>query len=182
MQSPVQQFQMQISVSNIQTEVPITVAKFRRTIEKLATQVFVNLRERLPSHLVEQELLEMQARGVLSVALVSNQKIRSLNKKWRQKDKATDVLSFSFAVEDRDSFEFALSLPAMPIELGDVIISAPRASSQAIEFGHSLERELYFLFVHGFLHVLGFDHMTKKDEKEMFGRQNEVLLAVGITR
>jgi probable rRNA maturation factor len=70
----------------------------------------------------------------------------------------------------------------MPIELGDVIISAPRASSQAIEFGHSLERELYFLFVHGFLHVLGFDHMTKKDEKEMFGRQNEVLLAVGITR
>jgi probable rRNA maturation factor len=173
---------MQITVSNIQTEVPVAATKFRRTIEKLAAQVFVNLLNRVPSHLAEQELREMQARGVLSVTLVSNQKIRGLNKKWRQKDKATDVLSFALAVEDRDSFEIALSLPAMPIELGDVIISAPRASSQANEFGHSLDRELYFLFVHGFLHVLGFDHMNKKEEKEMFGRQDEILHAVGITR
>jgi probable rRNA maturation factor len=173
---------MQITVSNMQTEVPIAATKFRRTIEKLATQVFVNLLDRLPAHLVEQELREMQSRGFLSVTLVSNQKIRGLNKKWRRIDKVTDVLSFALTVEDRESFEFAMSLPSMPIDLGDVIIAAPRASSQAIDFGHSLDRELYFLFVHGFLHVLGFDHMNKKDEKEMFGRQDEILHTVGITR
>lgn len=173
---------MHITVSNTQTQVPISMTKFRRTVDKLSSQVFVNLHSHLPKHLSAPELTEMESRGNLSVVLVSNQKIFSLNKKWRQKEKATDVLSFSFAVEDRESFQFALSLPSMPIELGEVIISAPRARSQAVDYGHSLDRELYFLFVHGFLHVLGFDHMTKKEEKEMFARQQQVLLTAGITR
>lgn len=173
---------MQITVSNIQTKVPIKAARFRSTITRLAAEVFSNLRQRIPSHLAEQQLRDLEERGVLSVTLVSNQKIRSLNRKWRHKDQATDVLSFSLAVEDPDAFEFALAFEGMPIELGDVIISAPKACSQANDFGHSLDRELYFLFVHGFLHVLGFDHMTKKDEKEMFGRQDQILLAMGITR
>jgi probable rRNA maturation factor len=173
---------MQITVSNSQTQVPIALTKFQRRIKELASQVFSNLRTRLPAHISRSELDEMEKRGTLSVVLVSNQKIYSLNKHWRQKDKATDVLSFSFAVEDRDSFEFALAVPSMPIELGEIIISAPKARSQAQDYGHSLDRELYFLFVHGLLHVMGFDHMTKKEEKEMFGRQHEVLLALGITR
>ena len=173
---------MQITVSNMQTQVQIAPQKFRKTVEKLSAQVFINLHDRLPAHLIDSELAEMESRGALSVSLVSNQKIRALNKKWRQKESATDVLSFSLAVEDPDAFKFAMAVPEMPIELGDVIISAPRALSQSIEYGHSFERELYFLFVHGLLHVLGFDHMTKKDEKEMFARQDEILLAVGITR
>ena len=173
---------MHITICDTQKQVPIGATKFRRMVEKLAAQVFVNLRSRLPKHLTKEQLSELEKRGNLSIALVSNQKIYSLNKKWRQKDKATDVLSFSFAVEDKEAFEVAMSLPSLPIELGEVIISAPRAKAQAVEYGHSLDRELYFLFVHGFLHVLGFDHLTKSQEKEMFGRQDEILLQVGITR
>ena len=173
---------MHITICNEQKQVPLSTTKLKRTIEKLSTAIFANLRARRPKHLSELEILEMEKRGNLSVAIVSNQKIYSLNKKWRQKDKATDVLSFSFAVEDRDAFEFAMSLPSLPIELGEVIISAPRARSQAMDYGHGLDRELYFLFVHGFLHVLGFDHLTKSQEKEMFGRQDEILHQVGITR
>ena len=63
-----------------------------------------------------------------------------------------------------------------------MIISLERAREQAEEYGHSLERELSFLFVHGVLHILGFDHMTKAEEKEMFGRQRRILAAAGIKR
>ncbi|HEY9755315.1 MAG TPA: rRNA maturation RNase YbeY [Oculatellaceae cyanobacterium] len=173
---------MQITVSNSQNQVPIPIKKFSKTIESLAEEVFANLRRRLPAHLTAEQLKELKSRGTLSVSLVSNQKIFSLNKKWRQKAKATDVLSFSLAVDDTDTFEFQLGLPGFPIELGEVIISAPRAKTQARDYGHSLERELYFLFVHGFLHVLGFDHITKRDEIDMFGRQDEVLAKLGIVR
>ena len=156
--------------------------KFSKTVENLADEVFANLSRKKPAHLTAEQLRELKNRGTLSVSIVSNQKIYSLNKKWRQKAKATDVLSFSLAVEDTDTFEFQLALPGFPIELGEVTISAPRAKTQARDYGHSLERELYFLFVHGFLHVLGFDHMTKRDEKDMFGRQDEVLAKLGIVR
>jgi probable rRNA maturation factor len=113
---------------------------------------------------------------------VSNQKIQSLNKKWRQRNSATDVLSFSLLVEDEDSLVFALMIKDMPLDLGEIVISAPRARMQADQYGHSFDREMAFLFVHGFLHVLGFDHMTAREEKEMFGRQNEILLNAGFPR
>jgi probable rRNA maturation factor len=173
---------MQITVSNSQQQVPIAMKRFTRTLENLADEVFANLMRRRPAHLTAEQLKELKNRGTLSVSIVSNQKIFSLNKKWRQKAKATDVLSFSLAVEDTEAFEFQLGLPGFPIELGEVIISAPRARTQARDYGHSIDRELYFLFVHGFLHVLGFDHMTKRDEKDMFGRQDEVLAKLRILR
>lgn len=66
--------------------------------------------------------------------------------------------------------------------LGDIVISIPKALAQAQEYGHSVEREIGFLFVHGFLHLIGYDHMTEEDEKIMFGKQEEILAKAGITR
>jgi probable rRNA maturation factor len=91
------------------------------------------------------------------------------------KDAPTDVLSFPLELEEPP-------LPDLPWEVGEVIISAERAQEQAIEYQHTLERELCFLFVHGLLHVLGFDHMEPGDEKDMFSRQKEILHAAGIQR
>ena len=70
----------------------------------------------------------------------------------------------------------------MPRVLGDIIISVPRAREQAKEYGHSFTRELGFLAVHGFLHLLGYDHMTAEDEKKMFTRQKDILNEYGLTR
>lgn len=77
-------------------------------------------------------------------------------------------------------FEEEENLQAEP--LGDIVISIPRALAQAEEYGHSAEREIGFLFVHGFLHLIGYDHMTEEDEKAMFGKQEDILAKAGITR
>ncbi|MDF2937976.1 MAG: hypothetical protein K0Q90_3349 [Paenibacillaceae bacterium] len=66
--------------------------------------------------------------------------------------------------------------------LGDIVISIPKALAQAEDYGHTAEREIGFLFVHGFLHLIGYDHMTEEDEKIMFGKQEEILAKAGITR
>ena len=73
-------------------------------------------------------------------------------------------------------------LESVPDVLGDIIISVPRAKPQSEEYGHSLERELGFLFVHGFLHLLGYDHQDEASEAEMMGKQEAVLAEVGLTR
>ena len=73
-------------------------------------------------------------------------------------------------------------MPAMPRNLGDIMISVERAKEQASEYGHSYDRELGFLALHGFLHINGYDHMTPEDEKEMFGLQKEILDAYGLKR
>jgi probable rRNA maturation factor len=173
---------MKTIVSNQQTQAKVSITQYRKVVERLAAGVFENLLKHMPAHLSKQKVQAFAQRGSLSVSIVSNQKIQSLNKKWRQKNSATDVLSFSLLVEDEESLAFALLIEAMPLDLGEIIISAPRARLQAEQYGHSFDREMAFLFVHGFLHVLGFDHMTAREEKEMFSRQNEILLTAGFPR
>lgn len=92
----------------------------------------------------------------------------------------TDVISF--ALEEEEAGELAIQSKSLPILLGDIIISVEKATEQAEEYGHSFERELGFLAVHGFLHLLGYNHINEKDEKEMFLRQNEILGAFGLER
>lgn len=116
----------------------------------------------------------------LSISIVNNKKIQELNKLYRQKDQVTDVLSF--ALQDTIEEEVTIKDNMMPLLLGDIIISIDRAREQASEFNHSLKRELGFLVVHGLLHLLGFDHMNESDEKEMFGKQNELLARFGLVR
>ena len=112
---------------------------------------------------------------VFNVIIVDNDYIHKLNKEYRGIDRVTDVISF--ALEDNldikyDDFRL----------LGDIYISIDKARSQAIEYGHSFLRELCFLSIHGLLHLLGYDHMEKEDEKVMFGLQEEILDAFGIKR
>ena len=111
-----------------------------------------------------------------NVILVDNDYIHELNKKYRNIDRETDVITF--ALEDDDS----IVLPNDMRVLGDIYISIDKAKSQAIEYGHSFLREISFLAVHGFYHLLGYDHMTPEDEKIMFEKQEEVLKEYGITR
>ncbi|MFO1443419.1 rRNA maturation RNase YbeY [Bacillus sp. Bva_UNVM-123] len=116
----------------------------------------------------------------ISLTFVDNHKIREINKEYRNKDSATDVISF--AMEEMGEGEMAIVGVEMPRVLGDIIISVEKAKEQAEEYGHSFMRELGFLAVHGFLHLLGYDHMTPEDEKEMFSRQKDILDAFGLQR
>ena len=111
----------------------------------------------------------------VSIVLTDNKHIHEINKTYRNIDRETDVISF--ALEDEKSF----NRTDIRI-LGDIYISIDKARSQALEYGHSFKRELYFLAVHGFLHLLGYDHMKKEDEEVMFKKQEEVLSRYGIER
>ncbi|MDO7488107.1 rRNA maturation RNase YbeY [Peribacillus frigoritolerans] len=116
----------------------------------------------------------------LSVTFVDNDRIQEINKEYRHKDSATDVISF--ALEEMGEDEVEIVGAEMPRMLGDIIISIERTKEQAEEYGHSFERELGFLALHGFLHLLGFDHMNEEDEKVMFTKQKEILEEYGLSR
>lgn len=116
--------------------------------------------------------------GEVSVLYVDDQTIHSLNQTYRQVDRPTDVLSFAMQ-EGEDPFPELDE--AMPM-LGDIVISVETAIAQAASYEHSVERELAFLLVHGFLHLNGFDHADESSEREMFGLQEEVLQHLGLPR
>jgi len=116
----------------------------------------------------------------VSVTFVNNERIHEINKEYRQKDAPTDVISF--AMEEMGEGEIEIIGEDVPAVLGDIIISIDRTKEQAEEYGHSYERELGFLAIHGFLHLLGYDHMNEEDEKVMFSRQKELLEQYGLTR
>jgi probable rRNA maturation factor len=137
--------------------------------------------------------------GVVTLTLTDDEGIRELNRQYRGLDKPTDVLSFSLQEGEEPDIRFEGEYEATeegqegwedeekaedPFKgmLGDVVISVPRAEAQAGEYGHSFERELGFLFVHGFLHLLGYDHDDNEQERAMFGKQEEVLKEAGLTR
>lgn len=120
----------------------------------------------------EQE--EVDSNSELSVTFVSNDEIQEINREWRGKDQATDVISFAMEELGEDEIDFGL-LEDEPIVLGDLIISVERCREQAAEYGNHFERELGFLAVHGFLHLLGYDHIEKADEEVMTKRQEEIL-------
>jgi probable rRNA maturation factor len=124
--------------------------------------------------------LNIEDHSEVSVTFVSNERIQEINREYRDKDSVTDVISF--AMEELGEGEVELTGVEMPRVLGDIIISIPRTREQAEEYGHSFQRELGFLAVHGFLHLLGYDHMTKDDEKEMFTLQKDILNEYGLTR
>ncbi len=115
----------------------------------------------------------------VAVTLVDEDQIRALNRDYRGLDQATDVLSFAMNEGDEDDFveiDEAVNL------LGDIIISLPHVYAQAEEYGHTPERELAFLVVHGFLHLIGEDHETDEAADQMFAKQEALLTKLNITR
>ncbi|MFD0768048.1 rRNA maturation RNase YbeY [Bacillus sp. CGMCC 1.60114] len=139
---------------------------------------YVDMIQQLVEKAAETESVEDGAE--LSITFVNNERIQEINREYRDKDQPTDVISF--AMEDIGEGEMEIVGVEMPRMLGDIIISIPRAKEQAEEYGHSFERELGFLAVHGFLHLLGYDHMTEEEEKVMFGKQKEILDTFGLGR
>lgn len=123
--------------------------------------------------------------GEVSLTFVDNERIHELNREFRGVDRPTDVLSFAMNEQGEDELDIYVDedeLADFPNMLGDIVISIPKTHEQAADYGHSFERELGFLAVHGFLHLIGYDHMNEADEKEMFSRQEEILQSIGLTR
>jgi probable rRNA maturation factor len=148
--------------------------------------------------------------GEVVVSFVNDEAIRALNRDYRNIDKATDVLSFSMlesvegepeiVYEDDEELDDGLSVEEFdgdernengvdddegeeyPEPLGDIVISVERALEQAQDYGHSVEREIGFLFVHGFLHLIGYDHGDEEAERVMFEKQEAVLQKAGLRR
>ncbi|MFL2100529.1 rRNA maturation RNase YbeY [Desemzia sp. FAM 23991] len=120
----------------------------------------------------------------VSVTFVTNPRIQEINREYRDKDQPTDVISFALEDEVDDEPEFFLGdfEGMIPKNIGDIIISIDRTKEQAVEYGHSFQRELGFLALHGFLHLNGYDHMNEEDEKEMFGLQKQILEEYGLGR
>lgn len=125
--------------------------------------------------LVEEEIDES---AEVSVTFVDNEKIRALNNEHRGIDRETDVLSFPAFTDDG----FDVNPENDAIILGDIVISLEKAKAQSEEYGHSMLRETAFLIAHSLFHLLGYDHETEDEEKEMFEKQENVLQRLGITR
>ena len=144
-----------------------------------------------------QEILEFAAQKTgkenkeMAVTFVSNERSHELNLEYRDTDRPTDVISLEYkpeldiTVDEEDLLdhpELAEMLEDFDAYIGELFISVDKAREQAEEYGHSFEREMGFLAVHGFLHINGYDHYTPEEEAEMFGLQEEILTAYGLTR
>lgn len=126
--------------------------------------------------------------GEVALTFVDDEAIHQLNREYRGIDRPTDVLSFAmnesldeeldivYELEQGDEMDSPLNM------LGDIIISVDRAQMQSEEYGHSLKREIGFLFLHGFLHLLGYDHQDDASEAEMMCKQEAILTQVGLLR
>ena len=117
-----------------------------------------------------EKVLELDDACIISVTFVRSAAIHRINRDYRGIDRPTDVISFAVR-DDTDGFEDVEE----EMDLGDIFINIDYARRQAKEYGHSEKREICFLFTHGLLHCLGYDHMTEKDEKEMFRLQDRIL-------
>ncbi len=116
----------------------------------------------------------------VSVTFVDDEGIRELNKKFRNMDKPTDVLSFPLLDYEGESEEPFFD--ELCHNLGDIVISLERAMAQANEFGHSFEREVAFLTAHSMLHLLGYDHeLSEEDDADMRARQNDIMERLGLS-
>lgn len=141
------------------------------TLEIEWNQTLVLVAARLPlavQQKIRQEigqLVKSRKKRLVSVALVSEKEIKFLNKNYRGKDKVTDVLAFPFKDEEI---------------LGEVLICYSQAKRQAKQFGFSLHQEIVILVIHGLLHLLGFDHLEKKEAIKMFTQQKKVLQSLKI--
>ena len=139
--------------------------------EILATEIEIetisSLFEKLSSRI--EELLQIQMDYVISVIFTNSSEIQKINRQYRNIDLSTDVISF--AMLDSTTIESK----EIEVELGDIFINTEFAHQQAVTYGHSVSREYAFLFVHGLLHLLGYDHLNEQAEREMFQLQDAIL-------
>ena len=154
---------MEINISCLQPEVTISAA-MEETVRKVLNKA--------------AELHALTENTEVSVAFCDDNHIHELNRDFRQVDRPTDVLSFALNEGDEPDI---VDGPAEEL-LGDIIISVDTLVRQAEEYGHSVERELAYLTVHGFMHLMGYDHQTEADKLEMRQEEEAVLGALQIVR
>ena len=143
--------------------------KYEEVIKKVLTECFI------------EEKLE-NSKLAISITLTNNENIRVINKQFRNIDKASDVLSFPMF--EKDELEEKIEKQDFNYEdvLGDIIISIEKVEAQAKEYNHSFERELSYMIVHGFYHLMGYDHIEEEDKKAMRPKEEKILNALKITR
>ena len=139
-----------------------------QTAPSFAGKVDAELLRRVTAEALRRE--EVEGGVALSVVITDDEAVQELNRQFRDVDAPTDVLAFGSGEEG----DFVTS-PGGSAYLGDVVISYPRAVAQAEEYGHSINRELALLAVHGVLHLSGYDHLDEAERMEMWARQNEIL-------
>ena len=129
----------------------------------------------------EEEKL-LNSKLIITITFTTPEEIRKINKEYRQVDRPTDVLSFPMF--ERKELEEKIAKQNFEHEdiLGDIIISIEKVKEQAIEYGHSFERELSYMLVHGFYHLMGYDHIKEEDKKEMRPKEDRILNELKITR
>ncbi len=173
----------------------ISICNQTRSYTKEATVHFQEYVEKaldivLNSSWIDTRFKDSDAEISVDIRLVGTEAIRKLNREFREIDKVTDVLSFS-ALEMKEGqlvnelmpFDFSYDENGRKIlTVGDVVICTERARKQSEEYGHSLDREMVFLAVHSFLHLLGFDHMSKSEEEMMFSEQERIMVEIGLPR
>lgn len=144
-----------------------------QTAPRFAGKVDAELLHRVATEALRREGVEGEV--ALSVVITDDEAVRELNRQFRDVDAPTDVLAFGSG-EEADF----VTPPEEPAYLGDVVISYPRAVAQAEEYGHSIDRELALLAVHGVLHLLGYDHVDEAARVEMWARQDEILRSLAL--
>ncbi len=141
---------------------------------------YSNLIENVLKTAFQEEKLE-KCNLYINIILTDPNNIKQTNQKYRNIDKETDVLSFPmFEKEEIDELKKKTS--PLPEVLGDIMISIDRVKEQAVEYGHSFERELAYMLIHGFYHLMGYDHMQEEEKKEMRAKEEKVLQKLNITR
>ena len=138
----------------------IETCKFKKDIEKIFEEALEETGN--PTNIL------------VNIALVSAEEIREMNKTYRGVDRVTDVLSFPM-IDDIEDIEKEFDFSVGECNIGDIYINLERVKEQASEYGHSIKREFCFLALHGFLHLLGYDHIEKADEMVMFAIADRVL-------
>lgn len=143
--------------------------KYEETIKKVIYECFK-----------EEKLLDSKL--IITITLTTPEEIRKINKKYRKIDKETDVLSFPMF--EKEELEEKIKSEDFLYEdvLGDIIISIDRVKEQAEEYGHNFERELSYMVVHGFYHLMGYDHIEEQDKKIMRPKEEKILSNLKITR
>lgn len=118
----------------------------------------------------------------ISITLTNPENIRKINNEYRNIDKETDVLSFPMF--EKEEIASIISTQSYDVEdvLGDIVISIERVKEQAVEYGHSFERELAYMLVHGFYHLMGYDHIKEEDKAKMRPKEEKILHDLNITR
>ncbi len=150
---------MEVYIENTQNKIPVNrnlVTKLNETMNKAAEIHGLSNQE-------------------MSIIFVDNIQIQKINRDYRDKDQVTDVISFALN-DDDTAFAWEKN------DLGDIYISLERAKEQSIDYGHSFDREVCYLAVHGLLHLLGYDHINKDDKEKMREKEEEIMAEVGLMR